>query len=852
MRFPRVMMRPLIVACLLALLPTVFATPACGEVSAERVLRAIKLGKRYLAKTQNADGSWEWVGNQRSYSVGVTSLALLALLNSDMTLEDEPVRKALKYLRNVRQSEPDNIYEISLMIMALAAARDGQRDILRIEELARRLEDAQKIGGPEPGAWGYSARGSDRQAWPGDRSNAQYAILGLHAAAQAGVQIKKTTWERARSYWVNGQNADGGWNYVNRQGGNSYGSMTAAGISSLAITSEMLRDPTSDETPTGEPVCCGSQTVDDALERGIAWLGDRFEVGRNPGRGGEILYYLYGMERAGRLSARRFFGNADWYRRGAEYLCDQQQSGRLIGAWIGKGYGEKSPVIGTSFALLFLSKGLSPVLMQKLQYGNRPANANRGVANGLLSGNWNRHNSDVRHLVEGISGLPKWPKLVTWQIFDLNRVATPQGVTATGLQELLQAPVLFISGKEGYEFSDVDAGLFRSYVEQGGFILAVANCDAPPNGPFEQSIKSLVQKMYPEDGVSLMPLSDGHLVWRSEYLVKPEEFDLLGAEVGCRTSLIFSRTDLSCLWDKRQIPEPKTRSQKLKDRVEQGFRLGVNIVAYATGREPPNKLERDKPLLVDTAEDKIQRGLLQIAKLKHEGGWDVAPRALKNLLIALNQKYGRTATTKTRPIEPGDRNLYKYPLVYMHGRNAFNMNEEAVKPLRQHLERGGLLFADACCGSRAFDASFRQLVQQLFPNADFKRLPVTHELFTDKTFANIQTVKRRVPEQINEDKPLEVVEREVEPYLEAIEINGRLAVIYSKYDISCALERQVSVACPGYIPEDALKIAMNIVMYSLLQDANYQPQQPARAEKRHAIITASYEPARDRTSCRNR
>ena len=42
-------------------------------------------------------------------------------------------------------------------------------------------------------------------------------------------------------------------------------------------------------------------------------------------------------------------------------------------------------------------------------------------------------------------------------------------------------------------------------------------------------------------------------------------------------------------------------------------------------------------------------------------------------------------------------------------------------------------------------------------------------------------------------------------------------VIYSKHDISCALERQASVACAGYLPEDAVRIAVNVVLYSMLQ-----------------------------------
>ena len=40
--------------------------------------------------------------------------------------------------------------------------------------------------------------------------------------------------------------------------------------------------------------------------------------------GAWLLYYLYGMERAGRLSGQRFFGDHDWYREVAEYLVAYQ------------------------------------------------------------------------------------------------------------------------------------------------------------------------------------------------------------------------------------------------------------------------------------------------------------------------------------------------------------------------------------------------------------------------------------------------------------------------------------------------------------------------------------------------
>ena len=91
-------------------------------------------------------------------------------------------------------------------------------------------------------------------------------------------------------------------------------------------------------------------------------------------------YFLYGLERAGRLAGIRFFGQHDWYRLGAEELVHTQTGS----AGSGRGLTE-TPVVATSFALLFLAKGRAPVLVNKLRHGPR--------------GDWNHDPDDVRNLV---------------------------------------------------------------------------------------------------------------------------------------------------------------------------------------------------------------------------------------------------------------------------------------------------------------------------------------------------------------------------------------------------------------------------------------------------------------------
>ena len=56
---------------------------------------------------------------------------------------------------------------------------------------------------------------------------------------------------------------------------------------------------------------------------------------------------------------------------------------------------------------------------------------------------------------------------------------------------------------------------------------------------------------------------------------------------------------------------------------------------------------------------------------------------------------------------------------------------------------------------------------------------------------------------------------EVSPVLEGIEIDGRLAVIFSPFDLSCALENQGSIECKGYLQQDAAKIGLNVILYAM-------------------------------------
>jgi hypothetical protein len=738
------------------------ASTAGAAVTREEVEKAIREGVAYLRKNQLPDGTWPGVG-------GTTELATLALLTSGVPAADPGIARALAYIRE--RHNPDQIdaghktYALSLQTMVFAAADpEGDRDLIaRNAEwlIQNQLITSHRVVVRErvpSGSWTYH----EGRAGMGDNSNTQYALLGLNAASEAGVPIPPRVWLAARDHWEWCQMRDGGWGYHARSG--SSASMTTAGISSLIITGQRVFQG-HEALVDGKIRHCGQGEMDIPLRRGIDWLGANFSVKQNVGGGGNKLYYLYGLERAGRLSGLRYFNGHDWYREGAEEMVRTQN--HLSGGWQ-DAYG---PVISTSFALLFLAKGRAPVLVNKLRHAP--------------GGDWNNDNDDVRNLVEVVSA--DWKNLLTWQAIDPN-VAT--------VEDMLQAPIVFFNGHEPPAFGAVGKENLRAYVEQGGFIVAEACCSRPE---FDRGFRALIKEIFPEPGYDLHPLSEEHPIWRAKHLLDPGIHPLWGIEHGCRTVVIYSPEDLSCFWN--QAKNSPTDTTVLK-----AIKVGQNIVDYATGRELP----ADKLVVREIKDFKTEaprRGALRIAKLKHSGEWNIAPMAIPNLMNTLRKPpLNLDVVISQKDLAPNDPNIVNYPLIYLHGRAAFSLVEN-LDTLRRHLDPGGgTIFADAACGSPAFDASFRKFAAALLPNNPLVPIPPDDEIYTKQVGFDLSDVQ--FSKAAGGGRGF--------PPLEGVKLDGHWAVIYSKLDLGCALEHHQGLDCKGYTHESALRIAANVVLYSTL------------------------------------
>ena len=67
--------------------------------------------------------------------------------------------------------------------------------------------------------------------------------------------------------------------------------------------------------------------------------------------------------------------------------------------------------------------------------------------------------------------------------------------------------------------------------------------------------------------------------------------------------------------------------------------------------------------------------------------------------------------------------------MYLNGHQAPRLSAAQKQVLKQYLDEGGFLLAEACCGRKEFADGFRQLMKELFPGNELKPLPAEHPIW---------------------------------------------------------------------------------------------------------------------------
>ncbi|MBN9121164.1 MAG: DUF4159 domain-containing protein, partial [Planctomycetes bacterium] len=666
----------------------------------------------------------------------------------------------------------------------------------------------------------------------------------LYAAKTAGVRVEEQLWRDIIDYYTRTQrpdprNARGGyWTYHNAGDIGASFTMTVGGACGLYIANMGLdRSEQQLDDATGVAARCGQYAEDSALAKGMLWVGANF----NFMEGKSYFYNYYGLERLGRLSGQRFIGKIDWYRDGCVNLVGMQDPD---GSFVSRGdkgtIDAGQPVITTSFALLFLSKGRTPVLVTKLAWGNyRPGQAgDNTVLLELDPGgrpttrpDWNRKHNDARHMVEFAAREIFDNAPLSWQVYDprLQELNRDNLKIDSEVSTLLSSPVVYLNGHGAMPFVGrageqlgAEEKVLKRYVEEGGFLVAEACCG---DKAFAASFEQLLGRILP--GSTLRRMPPEHTIWSMFPGVSPADFpDLMYLDRGCRTVAVFSPSPLAGYWEEARFMPPRENARAPRNRGEKAFCLSRNVIAYATGMELP-KPKLFKNPLVNVPDAGIARSKFRALQLKYVSDASAqsppAADALRNLMAYLGQHAKLDVALTTEVLAPGELALSKYKFMYLHGRKPVTFSPDEADNVKANLQTGGLLLVDAACNEfkqwKEFDRTFREQMEQMWG----QKLVMIPEFVNGKeeplykiareAGINLKSVKCR-RERADGSGP----EAEMQTYaahLEGIKVDGRWVVVYSKYDIGCAIEGHKAADCLGHDKESALRIASAVVLYSL-------------------------------------
>jgi hypothetical protein len=273
---------------------------------------------------------------------------------------------------------------------------------------------------------------------------------------------------------------------------------------------------------------------------------------------------------------------------------------------------------------------------------------------------------------------------------------------------------------------------------------------------------------------------------------------LEGIDFGCRTGVIFSPCDLTCGWDGHEHPKG-TRVV-----IDQARQVGANIITYVLGTYQLGRFLSTTKVYYEAKAP--SRDDFVFAQLKHGGDWNPDPSAVHNLLKHARDNSTLDVKFKREDIELKDPKAATYPLLYMTGHREFAWSQEEAGRLQRYLKAGGILLADACCGRLSFDLAFRHEIAKVLPGSKLERLPFDHPLY--HCHFDIRTVDYtpRVREDFGAFD---------NPELEGITLDGKLAVIYSKFDLGNGWEQFPHAYSYGLKDESALQIGTNAIVYAI-------------------------------------
>lgn len=766
-----------------------FANSAAAQtVTDAEIQQAINALTKRLYAAQNKDGLWNdaWAKDDSIHGVqwgGVTALCTYALLQSGESFQNPKLKNSLKFLRS---SDLPGTYARAMRAHVWAALPDTYSQYFAKD--VRWLADAKQEG---PAGGYVFTYWQTKKGKGGSYSNSRtkFGLLGLWEGAKRGHTVPYGVWSGIEEHYTKTQNKDGGWGYNNKQWGHSRGSMTAAGL----IAQHVILDyhHRSEFRSPGKRIA-----IQNSIDKGLKWFDKNFvpdsvpETGGKKGGYSNVFYYLYAMERVGLASGVKYFNGRPWFESGARVIVKQTNGGKLNpGRQINSKFRNSNSVneiISMAFALIFLSRGSSPVMVNKLE---------------IPDYSWNNRPNDVDKLAKWMS--ESMETHVLWQ----------RAPISTSPDTWHDAPMLYLAGHKALNITDAQKQKIKKYINGGGILITVADGGSKE---FSASIRQTMEEIFPR--YKYAPVKEDDPLMSAMHQLGSSRLKTESLNNGVRHMALHFPTDVSWTLHREEFGNKDV------------WNTFANVYYYATGGWPRSRLQ---PLVFE----KVTRGPdVQIARIKHDGNWNPEPLAWREQ----NRFLGTRATARTKDVTLAELPTSGVRFAHMAGTGDIELNDADVAGISAYVKEGGVLLIENAGGVGTFTETMTKSLESHFTDKQVIPIEVDTPIITGEGIKGYDISRATY-------RKFTILRGAVShrPRLMELYLGEKGAIFISSEDITSGMLGRPAWGINGYSVETARKLMANFVFHAMAGEG-IPIGKPGRGNK-SATRPVTKKPEPDRT-----
>ncbi|MBM3993739.1 MAG: DUF4159 domain-containing protein [Planctomycetes bacterium] len=367
-------------------------------------------------------------------------------------------------------------------------------------------------------------------------------------------------------------------------------------------------------------------------------------------------------------------------------------------------------------------------------------------------------------------------------------------------------PILYMTGDYDFTLKPAEVENLRKFITGGGTIIFNA---ARGRDEFSRGVVREMKRVFPRK--SFMRLPADHPIFNARFRVSNVMMMLGGVQRSLEPEIysIDIGTRAACILVPGGLGAALSNSEYHPDGRhivgESAKRLGVNLVAYMLGNTEYGKfLAQEFP--VYTGRTKAG-DVVRFASVKYAGSWDLNPAIQNTVLANLKDNTNVDVDFTPHAVALDDKAAGHFPILFMTGHYDFQFTDAEAAGLARYLNRGGLLVVSSGAGLKPFDKAFNRELRRVYPNAELARIPPSHPLFSGG-WNSVSKVTFTAP-LLRDNPTLDA------PEFFGYFIDGRLAILYTPYDLMSGVNRESNAYAKGLVDTDAMRVVNNIITYAL-------------------------------------